>query len=107
VNGAIKITQGSLPVFPVDTLLPTVNISDPELQVVFGLKLVKMFRTDFELVYKTFNNVQRVVIFFVRDLHLLCSWHCFEEINHSRDSWLVSRNDGLQTGFSCLQRYIR
>jgi len=29
-------------------------------------------------------------------------WHCVEEINHSRDSWLVSRNDGLQTGFLCL-----
>ena len=29
-------------------------------------------------------------------------WHCFEEINHSRDSWLVLRNDDLQTGFSCL-----
>jgi len=28
--------------------------------------------------------------------------HCFEEINHSRESWLVWRNDGLQTGFSCL-----
>ena len=58
MNGAITITQGSLPAFPVDTLLPTVNISDPELQVVFGLKFVKMFQADFEPAYKTFNNVQ-------------------------------------------------
>jgi len=32
-------------------------------------------------------------------------WHCVEEINHSRDSRLVSTNDGLQTGFSCLSRH--
>jgi len=25
-----------------------------------------------------------------------------EEINHSRDSWLVLRNDVLLTGFACL-----
>jgi len=29
-------------------------------------------------------------------------WRCFEKINHLRDSWLVLRNDGLQTGFLCL-----
>jgi len=106
VNGAITITQGSLPAFPVDTLLPTVNISDPELQVVFGLKFVKMFQAISSLHTKLLIMF-RVVIIFFRDLHLLCSWHCFEEINHSHDSWLVSRNDGLQTDFSCLQRYIR
>ena len=44
--------------FPIAMLLPTVNISDPELQVVFGLKFVKMFRAHFEPAYKTFNNVQ-------------------------------------------------
>ena len=31
--------------------------------------------------------------------------HCLEEINHSRESWLVWRNDCLQTGLSCLERY--
>jgi len=25
--------------------------------------------------------------------------HCFEKINHLRDSWLAVRNDGLQTDF--------
>ena len=29
-------------------------------------------------------------------------WNCVEKINHVRDSWLVSKNDGPQTGFSCL-----
>ena len=29
-------------------------------------------------------------------------WHCFEEINHLRNSWLVLRNDDLQAGFSGL-----
>jgi len=29
-------------------------------------------------------------------------WYCVEKINHSRDSWLVLRNDDLQTVFSCL-----
>jgi len=29
-------------------------------------------------------------------------WHCVQEISRSCDSWLVSRNDGLETGFSCL-----
>jgi len=32
-------------------------------------------------------------------------WRCFEEISHSRDSWLSSRNDSLQTGFSCSALY--
>jgi len=32
-------------------------------------------------------------------------WRCFEKIDHFRDSWLVLRNNGLQTGFSCLKRY--
>jgi len=26
-------------------------------------------------------------------------WRCFEKINHLRDSWLVLRNDGLETIF--------
>jgi len=34
-------------------------------------------------------------------------WHYVEEINHLRDSWLVLRNDGLQTSLSCQQRYPR
>jgi len=29
-------------------------------------------------------------------------WGCFEKINHLHISWLLLRNDGLQTGFSCL-----
>jgi len=29
-------------------------------------------------------------------------WHCVEKINHLHDSLLVLRNDGLQSGFSCL-----
>ena len=31
-------------------------------------------------------------------------WLCFEKINLWSDSWLVLRNDSLQTGFSCLWR---
>jgi len=29
-------------------------------------------------------------------------WYCVQEINHLGDCGLVLRNDGLQTGFSCL-----
>jgi len=29
-------------------------------------------------------------------------WLYVEDINHSRGSWLVSKNDGVQTIFSCL-----
>jgi len=29
-------------------------------------------------------------------------WHCFKKIYHLRDSSLVLRNNGLQSGFSCL-----
>jgi len=28
-------------------------------------------------------------------------WHCVEEINHPRISWVVSWNNGLHTSFSC------
>jgi len=28
-------------------------------------------------------------------------WHWVEEINHPHISWFVSRNNGLQTSFSC------
>jgi len=34
---------------------------------------------------------------------LACDSVASKRSNHLRDSWLVSRNDGLQTGFSCLQ----
>jgi len=40
-----------------------------------------------------------------RSKEISTGWHCVEEINHLRDSWLVSRNDGLQIGFSYLQHY--
>jgi len=29
-------------------------------------------------------------------------WRCVKKINHLRDSTLVLRTDGLQSGFSCL-----
>jgi len=32
-------------------------------------------------------------------------WYCVDEINHSCDVWLIFRKDGLQTVFSCIQRY--